>query len=201
MNLFSQDKQHYKLPNAELIYYPNAFSNEEADMYYKIIASATNWQHDDITVYGKTYKQPRLTALYGDTNQSYGYSNIVMHPKPFTPTLKVIKKEVESITNFKFNTLLLNLYRNGSDSNGWHADNEKALGKNPVIASVSFGASRPFHFKHRTLKDQRHKLILEHGSLLLMTGEMQHYWLHQITKTKKLIQPRINLTFRKLLNL
>ncbi|MCT4630466.1 alpha-ketoglutarate-dependent dioxygenase AlkB, partial [Winogradskyella sp.] len=86
-----------------------------------------------------------------------------------------------------------------NDSNGWHADNEKELGKNPVIASVSFGEERPFHFKHRTLKNERHKLNLSHGSLLIMKGEMQYYWLHQIAKTKKKIQPRINLTFRRLI--
>ena len=90
------------------------------------------------------------------------------------------------------------MYRDGNDSNGWHADNERELGINPIIASVSFGATRPFHFKHRTIKEQRYKLPLEHGSLLVMKGEMQHHWLHQIAKTKKEIQPRINLTFRNI---
>ena len=123
-----------------------------------------------------------------------------MHPEPFTSTLLDIKTKVESFSKEKFNTLLINLYRDGNDSNGWHADNEKELGINPVIASVSFGEERPFHFKHRSLKNERHKLNLEHGSLLLMKGEMQHYWLHQIAKTKRLIQPRINLTFRRLVN-
>jgi len=122
-----------------------------------------------------------------------------MHPEPFTNTLKEIKDNVASISNFNFNTLLINLYRDGNDSNGWHADNEKELGEKPIIASLSFGEERPFHFKHRTIKTQRHKLILEHGSLLIMKGEMQQYWLHQIAKTKKQIKPRINLTFRKLI--
>jgi alkylated DNA repair dioxygenase AlkB len=201
MDLFFKEKQHFDLPNAELVYYPNFFSYKEANKFYDVIESKTNWQHDDITVFGKTYKQPRLTALYGDTNKPYGYSNIVMHPSPFTSTLKHIKTKVERVCEHKFNTLLINLYRDGNDSNGWHADNEKELGKNPVIASVSFGEARPFHFKHRTIKEQRHKLILEHGSLLLMKGEMQHFWLHQIAKTKKKISPRINLTFRKLVRL
>ena len=199
MDLFSKEKQHFKLPNAELIYIPQFFSKEESDLYFKIIETETNWQHDDITVFGKTYKQPRLTALFGEKNQSYSYSNIVMHPKPFSDALQRIKDKVEFISNQNFNTLLVNLYRDGNDSNGWHADNEKELGENPVIASVSFGEVRPFHFKHRTLKDQRHKLALKHGSLLIMKGEMQHYWLHQIAKTKKQIKPRINLTFRKLI--
>lgn len=198
MNLFSPEKQHFNLPNAELIYIPNFFSKQEADSYLKTIETKTNWQHDDITVFGKTYKQPRLTALYGDTNQPYGYSNIVMHPKPFTETLSDIKQKVELESKQHFNTLLINLYRDGNDSNGWHADNEKELGKNPVIASVSFGETRPFHFKHRTIKEQRYKLELEHGSLLIMKGEMQQHWLHQIAKTKKNIKPRVNLTFRTL---
>lgn len=201
MDLFSTEKQHFKLPNAELIYIPNFFNTRESDNYFKSIKAETDWQHDNITVFGKTYKQPRLTALFGDTDQPYSYSNITMHPQPFTSTLQSIKDKVEDFSEEKFNTLLINLYRDGNDSNGWHADNEKELGINPVIASVSFGEARPFHFKHRTIKQERHKLILEHGSLLLMKGEMQHYWLHQIAKTKKEIQPRINLTFRKLVNL
>ncbi|WP_179345985.1 alpha-ketoglutarate-dependent dioxygenase AlkB family protein [Winogradskyella ursingii] len=199
MNLFSGDKQSIELPNAELIYVPDFFSEAEANNYFETLKSKTSWQQDDIKVFGKTYKQPRLTALFGEGDQAYSYSNIVMHPEPFTKELKVIKNKVERISNSEFNTVLLNLYRDGNDSNGWHADNEKELGKNPVIASVSFGEKRPFHFKHKTLKEQRHKLNLNHGSLLIMKGEMQHYWVHQIAKTKQNIEPRINLTFRKLI--
>lgn len=199
MHLFSPEIQHFKLPNAELVYYPQFFKKSEANTFFNTIKNETSWQHDDITVFGKTYKQPRLTALYGSSSKPYSYSNIVMHPKPFTKVLQTIKKAVENEIGHQFNTLLINLYRDGNDSNGWHADNEKELGKNPVIASVSFGEERPFHFKHRSLKDQKHKLILNDGSLLLMKGEMQHHWLHQIAKTKKVIQPRINLTFRQII--
>jgi len=201
MDLFAQKKQHFTLPNAELIYIPNFFSKQEADSYFKTIETKTNWQHDDITIFGKTHKQPRLTALFGESNQPYGYSNIMMYPKPFTPTLKTIMQRIEDNAKYQFNTVLINLYRDGNDSNGWHADNEKELGENPLIASLSLGEARPFHFKHRTLKHQRHKLILEHGSLLIMKGEMQHHWLHQIAKTKKQIRPRLNLTFRKLVDI
>lgn len=199
MDLFPKEKQHFHLPNAELVYLPSFFSKQESDSYFEIIKTETNWLHDAITVFSKTYKQPRLTALFGESDQPYSYSNIVMYPDPFNKTLQLIKHKVENFSNYKFNTLLVNLYRDGNDSNGWHADNEKELGTNPLIASVSFGETRPFHFKHRNLKDQRHKLNLEHGSLLLMKGEMQHHWLHQIAKTKKQIKPRINLTFRKLI--
>lgn len=196
MDLFSEEKQQLNLPNAELLYIPKAFNEIESNSFFEHILNDTNWRHDDITVFGKTYKQPRLTALYGDTDRPYGYSNITMHPEPFTPILTCIKQTVEQLSGYTFNTLLINLYRNGNDSNGWHADNEKELGENPVIASVSFGAERPFHFKHRHLKNERYKLVLEHGSLLVMKGEMQHHWLHQIAKTKQEIKPRINLTFR-----
>ncbi|NNE30749.1 MAG: alpha-ketoglutarate-dependent dioxygenase AlkB [Winogradskyella sp.] len=198
MDLFSQEKQHLILPNAELLYVPEFFSTTKANQLYNTIESETNWQQEDITVFGKTFKQPRLTSLYSDTDKTYSYSNIVMHPLPFTKTLLEIKSKVELQSQSHFNTVLINLYRDGKDSNGWHADNEKELGINPVIASVSLGESRPFHFKHRTLNEERYKLDLNHGSLLIMKGEMQHYWLHQIAKTKKVIKPRINLTFRKL---
>jgi alkylated DNA repair dioxygenase AlkB len=196
MDLFSKEKQEFQLPDAHLIYIPNCFSKSASNRYFEVLKNDTKWQEDDITVFGKTYKQPRLTALYSATSQPYAYSSITMYPKPFTEEIETIKSTVEKLSKNKFNTVLLNLYRHGNDSNGWHADNEKELGQNPIIASVTFGEERPFHFKHRTLKEQRHKLILEHGSLLIMKGAMQHHWLHQIAKTKKEIGERINLTFR-----
>ncbi|MDG5493114.1 alpha-ketoglutarate-dependent dioxygenase AlkB [Psychroserpens sp. SPM9] len=199
MDLFSNEKTILKLPNAELIYISNFYNTEKANHYFEVLKNTIKWQQDDITIFGKTYKQPRLTALYADNNKPYSYSNIVMKPHRFTEELLTIKSDIESEVQHKFTSVLLNLYRNGNDSNGWHADNEKALGSNPVIASVSFGATRPFHFKHRTIKDERHKIPLEHGSLLLMKDEMQHFWLHQIAKTKTVIDERINLTFRTLI--
>jgi alkylated DNA repair dioxygenase AlkB len=156
----------------------------------------TPWRQDPITVFGKSYSQPRLTALYGNQDLSYGYSGIRMQPLPWTKTLLEIKNKIESITPVKFTTVLLNLYRDGKDSNGWHADNEKELGINPYIASLSLGQSRDFHLKHNTKKEQRIKIELHHGGLLLMGGTTQHFWKHQIAKTAKPIGPRINLTFR-----
>jgi alkylated DNA repair dioxygenase AlkB len=199
MDLFSEEKQEFVLPNAHLEYFPNCFTESEANTYFNILKLDTNWCEDDIKVFGKIYKQPRLTALFGENNKPYSYSNITMYPAPFTPSILEIKNKVEAISSQKFNTVLLNLYRNGNDSNGWHADNEKELGKHPIIASVTFGEERPFHFKHRRLKNERHKITLEHGSLLIMKGAMQEHWLHQIAKTKKQIGERINLTFRTLL--
>jgi len=196
--LFDSEKKEFKLPNAELLYDPKFLSRDEASSLFKKIHDNTNWRQDKVTVFGKSYDQPRLTALYSQTNRTYSYSGLTMTPEEFPDYLKRIKEKVELLSNHSFNTLLVNLYRDGKDSNGWHADNEKELGTNPIIASISLGEERPFHFKHRTLKNERHKLLLKHGSLLIMQGAMQHYWLHQIAKTKKTIGPRINLTFRTL---
>ncbi|RAJ16768.1 alpha-ketoglutarate-dependent dioxygenase AlkB family protein [Olleya aquimaris] len=183
------------LPDAEISYFPNFFNQEEANQFYKVLLNDIPWQQDDITIFGKTYAQPRLTALFADNNKPYSYSNITMHPHVFNSALSEIKQRVEQHVEKTFTTCLANLYRDGQDSNGWHADNEKELGKNPTIASVSFGEARYFNLKHRN-KNLKHKLLLEHGSLLLMKGETQHHWLHQIAKTKKVVKPRINLTFR-----
>lgn len=185
-----------KLKDADVWYYPEFFNKVESKHFYNILLSETNWQQDYITVFGKTYKQPRLTALFGNNNKPYSYSNITMHPQPFTEALLKIKSKIEQTINENFTTCLMNLYRDGQDSNGWHADNEKELGKHPIIASISFGATRMFHLKHRHQPELKHRLNLESGSLLIMKGGTQHHWLHQIPKTKKKVEPRINLTFR-----
>ncbi|OQD41798.1 alpha-ketoglutarate-dependent dioxygenase AlkB [Croceivirga radicis] len=184
------------LPQAEVVYFPNFYDLETANSIFNRLKTETPWQQDKITVFGKTYDQPRLTALYGNNGKSYTYSNITMQPHPFSALLKKIKTKTEETTKTSFTTCLLNLYRFGKDSNGWHADNEKELGTNPIIASLSFGAPRAFHFKNKENKHLKHKMILENGSLLLMKGTTQHHWLHQIPKTAKPIGPRINLTFR-----
>ncbi|MBX2827120.1 MAG: alpha-ketoglutarate-dependent dioxygenase AlkB [Flavobacteriaceae bacterium] len=201
MELFSDEPSELNipLPNATLNYYPSFFTSEEADFLYEKLYQETPWQQDDIKVFGKIYPQPRLTALYGSEEKTYSYSGITMFPKLFTSTLLKIKNQVEERTNERFNTVLLNLYRDGNDSNGWHSDDEKELGTNPVIASVSLGAKRCFQMKHKRDKKLKYKLFLNHGSLLLMSGETQHHWKHQLPKTKKMMAPRINLTFRALI--
>ena len=197
MSLFkASETLKIKLSNAEIDYTPAFFNLEESRELFEAIYHQTNWIEDDIKVYGKLYKQPRLTAFYANNEKAYGYSNISMSPQPFTPVLNAIKLKNEKATEMTFSSCLLNLYRDGQDSNGWHADDEKELGENPVIASLSLGADRLFHLKHKNIKTLKHKLTLQNGSLLLMKGETQHHWLHQIPKTKKLIDKRINLTFR-----
>lgn len=182
--------------DAEIIYWNDFLNQTEADSLFNALLNETPWRQDSVKVFGKLYPQPRLTALYGNPNLSYGYSGIRMDPMPWTDTLMDIKNRIETHTPVSFTTVLLNLYRDGKDSNGWHADNEKELGENPYIASLSLGHKRDFHLKHNTLKEERMKFELHHGSLLLMGGSTQHNWKHQIAKTSKLVGPRINLTFR-----
>ncbi len=200
MSLFPKEPQKIPLEGANVIYYPNFIAADEALRLYNKLHSETPWQQDDIKVFGKVYAQPRLTALYASNGLPYSYSNITMYPHKFTLELEAIKNKVEFLANEHFTTCLLNLYRDGKDSNGWHSDDEKELGKNPTIASVSFGASRVFKFRDKKAKTNVFSLRLEPGSLLLMKGSTQHNWQHQLPKTSKQVKPRINLTFRKILS-
>jgi alkylated DNA repair dioxygenase AlkB len=198
MILFEPDFSNY--PDCKLRYIPDFLDAQNADSLFKTLLNKVHWQEDTITVFGKTYNQPRLTALYGEAGKSYSYSGITMHPHPFTAELENLKQLVSDQSETNFTSVLLNLYRNGQDSNGWHADNERELGNHPTIASLSLGAPRFFHLKHRNRKDLRIKILLEPGSLLIMAGATQEYWLHQIPKTARPVEPRINLTFRRILS-
>ncbi|MBP2832247.1 alpha-ketoglutarate-dependent dioxygenase AlkB [Aquimarina sp. U1-2] len=198
LDLFPSHDSPITLPmiDAEVTYFPQFFDHTTATQLFEALQSSIAWQQDDITIFGKTYPQPRLTALYANNSNTYRYSNITMYPKTFTEELLYIKNAIQNASAVTFTSCLLNLYRDGNDSNGWHADNEKELGTQPIIASVSFGEDRWFHFKHKTNKALKQKILLQHGSLLLMRGKTQECWLHQIPKTKKKVGPRINLTFR-----
>ena len=195
-SLFQPEPIVLNLLDAEIIYYPHFFDKKEADAIFAQLTNDIPWQQDDIRVFGKIHPQPRLTALFGNEGKPYSYSNIKMQPHPWTLLLQKIKSHIESVSGTNFTTVLLNQYRNGKDSNGWHADNEKELGINPIIASVSFGAERVFQLKHNSISGLKQNILLEHGSLLVMKGTTQHYWKHQIPKTAKPIASRINLTFR-----
>jgi alkylated DNA repair dioxygenase AlkB len=195
-SLFQSEPIVLDLPDAEIIYFPAFLSKEEADSLFLELLENIPWQQDEITVYGKKHLQPRLTALYGNEGKPYSYSNIVMHPHYWTLPLQKVKSLIESVCETSFTTVLLNYYRDGSDGNGWHADNEKELGTNPVIASLSLGAERSFQLKHNSDSAQKKSISLENGSLLVMKGTTQHFWKHQVPKTTKPIGPRINLTFR-----
>ncbi|BAU14042.1 2OG-Fe(II) oxygenase [Leptolyngbya sp. NIES-3755] len=181
--------------NGTVFLYPNLFDETEADRLYSELLIDIDWQQEHLKIYGKNVLLPRLTAWYGE--KQYTYSGIEMQPRSWTESLLIIKSRIEPLSNTHFNSVLLNLYRDGNDSVSWHSDDEPELGKNPIIGSVSFGATRRFSLKHRYDRNlKRIDVELTHGSFLLMAEETQHYWLHQIPKTKKSTTPRINLTFR-----
>jgi len=198
LDLFSQEDlqpQLISITNGEYLYVPNFFGIQEADEHFKTLLNEIEWQQESMTMYGKTIPFPRLTAWYGDNDKPYSFSGITLTPKKWTNTLLQIKQQIEPKAQTTFNSVLLNLYRNGNDSISWHTDAEKELGPNPIIASVNFGAKRKFQLRHKETKEKI-ELKLTHGSLLIMRGELQHYWQHQVPKTKLPVKERINLTFR-----
>lgn len=197
--LFAEDENRpLPLKDAEIYFYPSFLTENLADRYFYSLQQDVDWQQDSIKIFGKRLPQPRLTALFANNGKSYSYSGITMHPRLFSRELIEIKEKVEKKTSTKFTTCLLNYYRDGKDSIGWHSDDEKELGRDPVIASLSLGAPRMFHLKHRNDPRLRFKLKLPNGSLLLMKGPTQHFWHHQIPKTGKKTGSRINLTFRRI---
>ena len=155
------------------------------------------WEQPLVTVYGKQHRTPRLTCWVADPGYSYRYSGLQQAIHPWTAELETLRQLLLDQLGVRFNSLLLNRYRDGADRMGWHADNESSLGQNPIIASVSLGTERFFDLKHRHLANQRVRIQLTHGSLLVMSGALQHHWLHQIPAQKKIAEPRLNLTFRR----
>lgn len=185
------------IPDGQVIIYQHFFEQSESDRFFAELLSNINWQQDKIKLFGREVNLPRLTAWYGDEDKSYKYSGINMNPIPWTPILLSIKEKIEKVIELNFNSVLANLYRNGQDYVSWHSDDEKELGENPIIASVSFGATRRFLLRHKSNKDlETVDISLTHGSLLVMQGSTQHYWKHQVPKTAKVKTERINLTFR-----
>ena len=194
-NLFAPYKN--LLPyRGEAFLFPQFFTKTECGAYYQELVNDIEWRQEPIKIFGKEVMQPRLTAWYGDNNRPYTYSGISMQPLPWTPSLIAIKEKIEPLAKVTFTSALLNLYRDGKDSMGWHRDNEKELGTNPVIGSVSFGATRIFKLRNYENKKETQTLELTNGSFLLMTGETQHYWEHMVAKTSKEVGARINITFR-----
>lgn len=193
----NQSIQIFNLNQATLEYYQKWLDLNHADIYFNILRDQLAWKQDYITLYGKTHPVPRLQVFYSDPDLTYTYSHIRMEGLRWNETLLLIKNEIEHLTQLKFNCVLCNFYRNGRDYAAWHSDDEKELGENPQIASVSLGSERIFQARHKTRKDLATiKLPLQHGSLLVMRGEMQKYWAHQLAKTARPVGERINLTFR-----
>lgn len=185
-----------ELPDADLQFYPDVFTHPEASTYFDSLLELIAWEQRQISFFGQLVHQPRLVAWYGDPDATYTYSNTAFEPLPWIAPLTEIKRRIETVVDVTFNSVLCNLYRDGSDSMGLHSDDEPELRAVPVIASVSFGATRTLHFRHKKRKDLKHSLDLTHGSLLLMQGSTQQFWKHGVPKTSKPVGPRINLTFR-----
>ena len=184
--------------NLEIDIYKDIGLGQKEDLWFQSCLHDLNWETGFIKIFGKTHQIPRLQSWYADDGIEYTYSGKKLQRHNWNKTLIEIKQEIESITSIKFNSVLANLYRNGNDSMGLHSDNEKELGINPVIASLSLGESRDIHFKHKNIKTSINIPQIS-GQLIVMYGQTQKYWKHEIKKTKKFKKPRINLTFRNII--
>ena len=192
------------VPDADIEYLPEFIKIDVAWQLYERLLDQTQWCQERISLYGKTHNVPRLSCWIADPGLSYAYSNMTMHPVAWSPDLLEVKHQIENFLKtgpsaHLFNSVLINHYRDGQDSNGWHSDDEPELGANPVIASLSLGGGRDFHMRHKQDKALRKTIYLEHGSLLLMRGATQHRWQHHIPK-RAIADSRINLTFRTIVN-
>jgi len=184
--------------NLEIDIYQDISLDQKKNLWFKSCLNDLNWEKGFIKIFGKTHQIPRLQSWYADNGIEYTYSGKKLKRHNWNETLIEIKGEIEKITSFKFNSVLANLYRDENDSMGLHSDDEKELGKNPVIASLSLGESRDLYFKHKNIKKSLN-IPQKNGQLIVMHGETQKYWKHEIKKTKKLKKPRINLTFRNII--
>ncbi len=200
MTLFSNEKIDNLLPyDGTVVYFGKTMPEEDASHYFEKLFQSIEWKQDEAVIFGKHIITKRKVAWYGDLNFSYTYSNTTKQALPWTKELLALKKIVEELSRSSFNSCLLNLYHNGEEGMSWHSDDEKSLGKNTAIASISFGAERKFSFKHKKTKETI-SLLLENGSLLLMKDATQTNWLHCLPKSARIAQARINLTFRTMAN-
>ena len=184
------------LPDAELRLLPGWVTAEEADRWLAQLLAETPWEQPQVVLHGRAYAVPRLVAWYGDPGARYRYSGLCHEPRPWTPLLAGIRRRVEAECGQPFNGVLLNYYRGGQDSMGWHSDDEPELGLRPLVASLSLGGTRRFDLRRKGATRIEHSLLLEHGSLLVMAGATQHHWQHQVAKTRQACASRLNLTFR-----
>jgi alkylated DNA repair dioxygenase AlkB len=196
LDIFNVDKTANLLrKDGKAHYYGIIIPYKEANRYFELLLKNILWKNDEAIILGKHIITKRKVAWYGDSDYLYTYSNATKQALPWTKELLELKRLVEQITGARFNSCLLNLYHNGDEGLGWHSDDERSIGKNTPIASLSFGAERKFSFKHKQTK-QMVSLVLEHGSLLVMKDATQMNWLHSLPKSNKITQARINLTFR-----
>ena len=202
MDLFSNlvDPSINLLPNDGIVnYYGPVMDHDAAVAYYNILLKTIEWKNDEAIIFNKHIITKRKAAWYGDSNYAYTYSNSTKYALPWTDELLELKRITEKLTQATYNSCLLNLYHDGDEGMAWHSDDEKTLEKNAAIASFSFGAERKFSFKHKHTKETV-SLVLENGSLLVMKGATQTNWLHRLPPTKKIQEPRVNLTFRTIVH-
>lgn len=181
--------------DGEVYYFGKIFAGDEADSYLVRLLENIAWRNDETILFGKRIITRRKVAWYGERNFEYTYSNTTKYALPWTNELQQLKASVERISGETYNSCLLNLYHNGEEGMGWHSDGEPDLKKNGAIASLSFGADRRFVFKHKTT-GEKVETYLEHGSLLVMKGTTQSFWLHCLPPARRIREPRVNLTFR-----
>ncbi len=184
--------------DGEVVYYGKVVEPLQADYYLENLLKNIEWKNDEAVIFGRHIITKRKVAWYGDNDYSYTYSGKTKSALSWTPELLELKKLVEQLTGEQFNSCLLNLYHDGNEGMAWHSDDEKTLGKDSTIASLSFGSERKFSLKHRTTKESHH-VLLEQGSLLVMKGATQTHWLHSLPKSKRVTEPRVNLTFRRMI--
>ena len=198
VNLFPSEPTRNLLPfDGTANYYGPVLTSREAQDYLDALLATIPWKNDEAVIYGKHIVTARKVAWYGDSSYSYTYSGTTRVALPWTNELRALKRLVEEKARCSFNSCLCNLYRDGSEGLGWHSDDEKALGKDTVIGSLSLGAERKFSFRHkRKSGGYPISIQLENGSLLVMKGTTQTFWQHSVPKTAKITTPRINLTFR-----
>ena len=201
MDLFNQqidETINYLPQDGTVNYYGKLLTVKQADHYLDKLLTTIHWKNDEAVIFGRHIITKRKVAWYGNDNYDYTYSNITRQALKWTKELLELKQLVEEKTGESFNSCLLNLYHNGEEGMAWHSDDEKTLGENSSIASFSFGAERKFSFKHRQTKETI-SMMLEHGSLLVMKGTTQTHWLHCLPKSKRITTPRVNLTFRTMI--
>jgi alkylated DNA repair dioxygenase AlkB len=186
-------------PQAELEYLPRWVDAEIADRWVRDLTAQTPWSQPQIKLYGRSFSVPRLVAWYGDAGVGYRYSGLVHEPLLWTPLLADIREQVQQQVGQRLDGVLLNLYRDGQDAMGWHSDDEPELGPEPLVVSLNLGATRRFDFRRKGASRIEYSIDLEHGSLLVMSGPTQHHWQHQIARTRKVSEPRLNLTFRQII--
>ena len=197
--LFAQSHENNLLPFDGVVHYHGkVFSSEDSKSLFDVLSTDINWEHDEVMMFGKKIITKRKVAWYGEEPFEYTYSHVKKTALYWNDALKRIKDKVEQASGETYNSCLLNLYHNGDEGMGWHTDNEKELKKEGAIASVSFGAVRKFAFKHKETQEKV-ELTLDSGSLLVMKGTTQSHWLHRLPPSKKVVLPRINLTFRTII--